>query len=229
MNKLNPHTPKLLALGFFLLPVAGFAADANDDLSYGYVEADYINLDVDQPGEDFNVFKSDFDNGGGYGISASFPITDAFFVFGDYSKTEADFSFTDNANALVPGNTDLKRLNLGAGFVLPMSDSADMVFSGAYSDIDYNNFRFGASSSNSIDDLDDDPSDGYFVDAKFRSQLSTALEGSIGARYTDIESAEGFSVIGNLMYEFAPNWGLNFSLDAGDDLFTWGAGVRFIF
>jgi len=235
MKPFNPHTPKLLALSLCLLPMTGFAADANDELSYGYVEADYMNLDIDQEDENLNVFKNDFDNGGGYGVSASFPINDALFIFGDYSDTESDFTFSDNAGVFVPSDTDIKRLNLGLGFVMPMSDISDFVVSGAYSDIDYGDFNVGADSDDiddlddALDDLNEDPSDGYFVDAKLRSQFAQQWEGSIGARYTDIEDAEGFSLIGNVMYEFAPNWGLNLSLDAGDELVTWGAGIRFIF
>ncbi len=233
----NPHTPKLLALSLCLVPVAGFAADANDELSYGYVEADYINLDIDQPGEDLNIFKSDFDNGGGYGLSASVPVGDAFFVFGDYTDTESDFNFQDNAGVVFPSNTDIKRFNLGVGFHMPMNDTSDIVVSGAYSDLDYGDFSLGGSDNDfdpedldeSFDDLNEDPSDGYFVDAKIRSQFAPAWEGSVGLRYTDIEDADGFSVIGNVMYEFSPNWGLNLMIDAGDDLTTWGAGVRFMF
>jgi len=235
MKPLNPHTPKVLALSLCLIPLTGFAADANDELSYGYVEADYMNLDIDQQDENLNVFKNDFDNGGGYGLTLSFPINDSLFIFGDYSDTESDFTFSDNAGVIIPSDTDIKRLNVGVGFVMPMNDTSDFVLSGAYSDIDYGDFNVGADSDeiddldDALDDLNEDPSDGYFVDAKLRSQFATAWEGSIGARYTDIEDAEGFSLIGNVMYEFAPNWGLNLSLDAGDDLTTWGAGIRYTF
>jgi hypothetical protein len=238
MKPLNPHTPKLLALGLCVIPLTGLAADANDELSYRYVEVDYINLDIDQDDENLNVFKNDFDNGNGYGVTASFPITDAFFVFGDYTDTEADFTFSDDSGLAFPGDTEVKRLNVGVGFVMPMNDTSDIVISGAYSDLDYGDFDLGAGEDDlddldefdeAFDDLNEDPSDGYFVDAKFRTQFAPAWEGSIGGRYTDIEDAEGFSVIGNMMYEFAPNWGLNLSIDAGEDLITYGAGVRFIF
>jgi hypothetical protein len=235
MNRLTPHMPKLLTLGICLIPVAGFAADSGDELSYGYVELDYINLDIDQEDENLNVFKNDFDNGGGYGISLSFPINESLFIFGDWSDTESDFTFSDNTGVFVPSDTDIKRLNIGLGFAMPMSDATDLVFSGAYSDIDYDDFNVGADSDDiddlddALDDLNEDPSDGYFVDAKIRSQFAPAWEGSVGARYTDIQDADGFSLIGNVMYEFSPNFALNLSLDAGDELVTWGAGVRYTF
>jgi hypothetical protein len=238
MKPLNPHTPKLLALGLCLIPLTGLAADANDELSYRYVEVDYINLDIDQEDENLNIFKNDFDNGGGYGLSASFPINESLFIFGDYSDTEADFTFSDDTGLVFPSDTDIKRFNVGLGFVMPMNDTSDIVLSGAYSDLDYGDFDLvGAEDElgdldeldDAFDDLNEDPSDGYFVDAKFRSQFAPAWEGALGLRYTDIEDADGFSVIGNVMYEFNPNWGVNLYLDAGDELVTWGAGVRFIF
>jgi hypothetical protein len=220
---------KLLAAGICLLPVTGFAADASGDLNYGWLEADYINFDIDQPNED-SIFSEDFDNGGGFGISAAVPVSEMFFLFGDYSETESDFTFIDNLNVVQPGNTDLKRLNLGAGVHMPMSDRSDLVLSGAYTDIDYGNFGLGASASNnSLSDLDDDPSDGFLIDARFRMQLTQAIEGSLGARYTEIEDADGLSLVGNVLFELSPNWGINLSLDAGDELMTYGAGVRYSF
>lgn len=225
-NTFGKH--KLLAAGFCLLPLAGLAAEDSDNLSYGYLEVDYINFDVDQPNEG-SIFSEDFDNGGGYGVSLSVPLGETFFVYADYSDTESDFTFVDNTSTVVPGNTDLLRLNLGLGFIMPMSDTTDLVMSGGYADIDYGSFRVGATSDNSLDDLDDDPSDGYTVDVKLRSQLSQSIEGSIGARYTDIQDADGFSLLASVMYEFSPNWGLNLSLDAGDELISYGAGIRYSF
>jgi hypothetical protein len=227
MKLLTMHKHTLLALGVCAIPMGAYAADEASDLSYGYVEADYLNLDIDTGDED--ISRSDFEDGDGFGISASLPIGDRFFVYGDYTETEADFTYRDNINVVQPGDTDLKKFNLGLGFRMPLSTSTDVVVSGGYADLDYGNFDLGGSSSNSLDDLDDDPSDGYTADVKLRSQLLPNLEGSVGARYTDIEDADGVSLIGNLMYEFTPNWGLNLSIDAGDDLMTWAAGVRYSF
>lgn len=229
MKSMNPYQRKLLAAAVCLLPMTGFAADANDELSYGYVELDYINLDVDQPGER-NVFDGDFDNGGGYGLSASIPLNEMWFLFGDYTDTDSDFGFTDNTGRFFPGNIDIKRLNLGAGVAMPMNERSDLVISGAYADLDYGDFNFGAAGgTNSIDDITGDTSDGYMADVRWRSQWTQAVEGSLGARYTDIGNTDGLSFIGNVLFEFAPNWGINLQVDAGDELITYGAGVRMTF
>ena len=228
MKFLYPSKRLALATAACLLPLTGMAAENSDNLNYRYVEVDYINFDIDQPHED-SLFRDDFDNGGGYGISLSVPVSEAVFVYASYSDTESDFNFVDNTGAWVPGSTDLLRLDVGLGLILPMSDVADVVLSGGYADIDYDDFRLGATSSAALNDLTDDPSDGYVVEAKLRSQLSRSVEGSIGARYTDIGNADGFSLVANLMYEFTPNWGLNLSIDAGDELVTYGAGIRYSF
>jgi hypothetical protein len=220
---------KLLAAATCLLPMTAFAADAGDDLRYGYVEADYINLDVDQPGEG-NVFDGDWDNGDGFGVSASFPLNEMWFLFGDYTKTDSDFSFVDNTNRFIPGNVDLKRLNLGAGVALPMSSGADIVIRGAYADLDFGSFALGSSpDTNSLRDLRHDPSDGWMGDVSWRAQWTQGMEGSLGVRYTDLEATDGVSFIGNLLFELGPNWGINLQVDAGDELITYGAGVRMTF
>lgn len=228
MKSMNSFQRKILAAAACMMPLTGFAADAGDNLSYGYLEVDYINLDIDTPGEG-NLFEGDFDNGGGYGISASLPIGEQFFVFGDWTETESDFGFVDNVGMFIPGDVDIKRLNLGAGLAMPLTSGADIVLRGAYTDIDYNSFNFGATSSNAFRDLDDDPSDGWMADIAWRAQWTQAIEGSVGVRYTDIESVDNVSVIGNVLFELSPNWGINLQVDAGDELVTWGAGVRMTF
>ena len=85
MKSMNSFQRKILAAAACVMPLTGFAADAGDDLSYGYLEVDYINLDIDQPGED-NAFDGDFDNGGGYGISASLPLEKTGFVSSRYQE-----------------------------------------------------------------------------------------------------------------------------------------------
>lgn len=219
------HCTAGLAFGAMLIPATGMAAEG---LSYGYLEGSYINLDVDQPNED-SVFREDFDNGGGYGINLSLPLSERFFLYGGYSDTESDFTFSDNTGAIVPGDTDVLKFNLGLGLILPMSDKSDVVFSGGYSDIDYDDFDFGATNDPDVNDLRDDPSDGWTADAYLRSQLAQSVESTIGARYTDIEGIDGVSFIGSLMFEMNQNWGINVSVDAGDELVTWGAGIRYSF
>jgi hypothetical protein len=224
MKRLNLKLALALT-GAGLVPAVGFAAEG---LSYTYGELDYINLDVDQPGED--IFpREDFDNGDGYKIDASIALGERFFIYGNYADTTADFNYRDQNNVLLPADTDIIKAGLGVGAILPMNTNTDFVVSGGYLDVDFDKFRLGATGNPSLNDLGDDSSDGFSIDGLLRSQLTPKLEGSIGGRYIDVQSIDGFSVIANLMYEFTPNWGLNLSADAGSDLVTWAAGVRYSF
>lgn len=223
--KVCKFTKTVTLAGLLSIPMISTAAEG---LNYTFIELEYLNLDVDEPNES-NVLDTDFDNGGGLGIDLSYGFTNRFFLYAAYSKTEADFSFIDNSNTFVPGRTDLLLFNLGLGYAFPMSDRTDFVLSGGYADIDYNDFDFGATNDTDANDLRDDPSDGYTLDAKIRSQFTDNIETSIGLRYVDIEDIDGLSLIANIMYEFNPNWGLDLNLDAGDELMVWGIGVRYSF
>lgn len=214
----------LLTAAVMALPLGATAAEG---LSYGFIEIDYINLDIDEPTDE--GFDRDFDDGDGWGVRASLPLGQSFFLFGNYSETEADFSFFNNQGVLIPGDTDISRLDVGVGMIVPMTDASDLLLSAAYTDIDFDRFRLGATGDPGLGDLGDDPSDGFFVDLSWRAQVAERVEGSIGARYTEIEDLDGFSFVGNVMYELTPNVGINLSVDAGDELFTWGLGARYSF
>jgi hypothetical protein len=199
-----------------------------EDLSYTYLELDYINLDIDEVGDSGSILD-DIDNGGGWGFRGSVEIAPNWFVFGNYSVTDADVSFLDDQNLFFRSNSDINRLDLGAGFHNPVNTNTDLVLRVAYTDIDSGGFNFGGSSSTSFGDLNEDSSDGYFIDAALRSQLIENVEGSFGVRYTDLQQFDNFSVIGNLMYEFSPTMGVNLGLEAGDNISHILIGLRLSF
>jgi len=215
----------ITALGFGIATIS-LSANAAEDLSYSYLEIDYINLNIDEVGDSGSVLD-DLDNGGGWGARGSFALTPNWFLFGNYSVTDADASFIDDTNQFFRANTDINRLDVGAGYHSPINSKSDLVIRVAYTDIDSDGFNFGGSASASFNDLNDDNSDGFFVDASMRSQLMDTLEGSLGVRYTDLEQFDNISVIGNLMYELSPSMGLNFGLEAGDNISHFLIGLRF--
>lgn len=221
--KLHLHYAICAALG-----IAPIVSMASDKLNYSYIEADYINLDIDDIGDNSGILD-DFDDGSGYALRGSVALNDRWFAFSEFSQTDADATFFDDQDMLVPADTEVKRFNIGLGLTTPMSDRTDIVVRGAYSDIDFDDFDFGASDSLSPNDLTEDPSDGFFVDAGLRSQLTDRLEGGIAARYTNVESVDGLSIIGNILYEVTPNWGVNLEVSAGDELSTWMLGMRYSF
>jgi hypothetical protein len=222
-----------LVLGAMLIaaPLTSPAQDAGNDLSYTYFEGDWVILDIDTFDDDGNLVE-DVDDGDGWALQGSFAFTPMFFGYAAYASTEADASFSDPNNFLIPGNVDVTRLDAGLGFNMPLdfgTRDTDLVVKAAYVDVDFDEFDFGGTSNNDLADLDEDSSDGWTADARIRSQLTPWLEGSIGAGYIDLEDTDTFSGVGNLMVELTPNWGINLAANVGDEVSTYGLGVRYSF
>ena len=216
-----------LATGLLALPTLVTAAEG---LGYTNVELDYINLSID-PYDEEGTLLEDFDDGNGGAIRGSFGVTDRIFIFGGYSIVDSEASFIDQDTVLFTSSRDVKRFDLGAGFNVPLSNSARTDFVGrfAYSDVDFGDFDFGGGNNPGLNDLNEDSSDGFFIDGLLRSQITDMIEVSGGARYTEIEDADSLSFIGNVMYEFTPNWGINLEVDVGDDISQVLLGARYTF
>lgn len=227
MNLLQKKLNLIAVLGIGLVSYSA-STIAAEDLRYSYLELDYINLNIDEVGDSGSVLD-DLNNGGGWGIRGAYELGSNWFLFGQYSVTDADATFINDQNLLFRSSTDINRLDIGAGFHNPVNTTTDLAVRVAYTDIDSDGFNFGGTSSSSFDDLNEDSSDGFFIDAALRSQLLEQLEGSFGVRYTDLQEIDNFSVIGNLMYEFTPTIGLNLGLEAGDSISHVLLGIRLSF
>ena len=140
-------------MGLMFVPGTVFAAEG---LSYTYIEGDYIVQDVDLVEDDseFDDFIEDTDDGGGLGIQGSVSITESLFLFGKYSSTEADFTFTDDTGSTYPDDQDAKMLNLGLGWHTPVGERTDVVVRGAYVDLDYGEFSVGQDENDDINSND---------------------------------------------------------------------------
>lgn len=215
------------AVAAMCLPLGLPLSAAAQELSYTYLEADYVSLDIDGVDDDANLIE-EIDDGNGFGVRSSVGLSSNFFFFADYSETNSDFTFNSGTGVL-PQDTDINRLNAGAGFHMPLLDRTDLVVRGAYTDIDFGDFDLGGSSDPAIQDLNDDSSDGWFADAGLRSQLFESFEGMAAVRYTDIESTDQFSLVGEGLFELNQNLGLSIGFEAGDELTTYYAGVRLSF
>jgi hypothetical protein len=230
-------TRSLLAT-VFLLPGVVLAQEG---LSYSFIEGDYIVQDIDGNGEGnvFDNFLDDFDDGDGYGVRGSLELGESFFLFGSYTSTDSEYTFINDDDLLIPDDQDVKTFRFGLGFHTPISDTTDLVARGAYMDVDFGDYNFGATEDDDINsggdfedalrDLNDDPSDGYFVDLGLRSQVLNWLELGGGARYTDLDSGDDLSFFGNALIEFNENLGLNLDADFFDDVTTYAVGLRFSF
>lgn len=95
-----------------LLPLS---AQADDKLSYTYVEGGYINLDGDADG---------------FGVRGSFEFGESnFYGFGSYAMLEAD-----------DFNIDVDTSEIGLGYAYGISDNADLISEIAYQNVDVDGF-----------------------------------------------------------------------------------------
>lgn len=139
-----------------------------------------------------------------------------------------------DGQTLASADEDLERLVIGLGYAVPLDFAAvpdtDLRLQAGYTDIDIGEFGVGGSASDdSLGDLDEDSSDGWFADAALRSQLAPWFEGTVGVQYTDIEEAENFSLLVGGLFEINQNWGINLEGDIGDDISTYYLGARYSF
>lgn len=202
------------------------AALAREGLEYTYLQLDYVGRDIDSV-DDMSDTIEDIDDGSGLALKGQYAFSERIFGFATYSETESDVSYSSEDVFPLPADTEVKRLDVGIGTSIPINDRLDFLGRLAYSDIDFDAFEFGATSDLATDDLTADDSDGYFLDGGVRAQLAPNLEGTIGVRYTDIQEIDNTSLIGSLLFEVSPSWGVNLSLDAGDEIATYELGVRF--
>lgn len=221
-----------------LLPVSAVAAEG---ISYTFIEGDYLIQDIDyyEDNDFFDNFVDDIDDGDGYNLGASLAISDNLFTFGSYSKTKADFTYFDDKGALIGKNQNVKTLKIGLGFHTPLSSSLDFVATGGYTDVDLGDFSLGRDRNDDLnsgddiqkafDDLNDDDSDGYFLDVGARGQLAPWLEFGAGVRYTDLDYGDSTSVFGNLLFEVSDNVGINLGGEFGDDVNIYSLGLRYSF
>jgi hypothetical protein len=228
--------PASILAALTVLPAAALAAE---NISYSYIEAAYVIQDMDmyEDEEAFDNVLEDVDDGDGFKIDASFAFSSNMFLFGSYAQTQADFTFINDTGALIPQDQDVKTIELGLGFFAPLSDRMDFVARAAYMDVDLDNFSFGATDDDiadddetvedAYDDLNEDASDGYFVDAGVRAQALPQLELGGGVRYTDLDSGDDVAVFANAMWEINQNMGINLSASFGDNLSAYGLGFRY--
>ena len=116
----------LVLASLLALPFATQAAD----LSYSWVEADYVHVDPDH-----------FDNTNGVAIRGSGAINDNFNVIAGWSKLNNDAPFADS-----------KSWYVGLGYHVPVADQTDLFTEVAYAketsfDVDGYNARVGVRSA----------------------------------------------------------------------------------
>ncbi|MGH8072454.1 MAG: outer membrane beta-barrel protein [Lysobacter sp.] len=178
-----------------LMAAAPFAAVAGAP-SYNYVEAGYLQTDIDDLGD-----------GDGVAINGSVALNDMFHLFGGYSAQQGEDGGVD---------VDLDQFRAGVGFRHAISDRADLLVRAAYErqetevSVDSTGFRSTAES------------DGFSIETGYRGYLFENLDAWALVGYSKLQNADvnGSSVdtdgsdtdevYGRLgaQLQFNPTWGL---------------------
>ncbi|MCW8195130.1 hypothetical protein F6455_10065 [Proteobacteria bacterium 005FR1] len=167
---------------------------ASAELSYTYVTAGYV-IDGEVDGTSFDL--------DGLTLGGSFAVREDVYIFGNYQALETD-----------PGNIDVDRIDLGAGFHTPIAENIDFDVSLAYSDIE-----IGSADG-----------DGFQLKGGLRGMPSSVFEWNAYLVYEDIDfddSDTGYELAGR--YFFAENISAGLTLRNVSDLETMAVNVRFDF
>ncbi len=176
------------------------AAALAEGPSYSYIQATYQEIDVDLGG------GTDAD-GDGFGVAGSVAINDSWFVFASYASSDLESVI------------DLDQFAVGAGWHSALSDRTDWFATLAYIDFEASARGLGSASES-----------GYGASVGIRSMLQPNLElyGSLG--YSDLgDGADGTAIAGGLWYTVSGNLALGLGFDAGEDITSYGLGVRLYF
>ena len=191
---------KILSVLAASAALAPFMAQA-EGLSYTYAEAAWLQSDVNEFDEDL----------GGFGLKASWEIVDHVFVFGRYADQKTDTR---------AGEFKFQPWDIGAGYAFPITETFDVYGTLSYSNIDADAPGIVANTSD----------DGYTLGVGGRTRLADKFELEGAVKYAN------FSDYGdNTSFEFAARWffteafALGVEFTAGDEVDTFGAGVRYQF
>lgn len=186
---------KQAGLLFALLVLAqGTWAAGGGDISYTYVEADIINIDVDNLADE-----------SGFGLQASISFGDHIYMIANYSNADFDISNLSDTSF------DLQQMNIGLGYHHTLGDRLDALVEVSVVDSEFGTFN----------------ENGFNVSVGLRLNASKHIElgGKVGYQNID-EALDGAVGKFNLLYKINDLFGINVLADVGDDVTTYGIGVR---
>lgn len=189
----------VLAASAALVP---FMAQA-EGLSYTYVEAGYANTDIDEVNETL----------GGWGLKASFEITENIFVQGRYFDQKTDVR---------GGEITLQPWDFSVGYAWPIADQADIYGTIGYTSVDIDVPGFA--------ELRNASDDGYTLGLGIRSRFAENFEVEGTAKYanlSDYGDEFDFGVFGR--WYITDMFALTAGYNIGDETSTFWGGVRLEF
>lgn len=190
------RTLKMLLVGAALTP---FAAMADDNLSYTYVQAGYAQTDIDDVNAD----------GDEYSLSGSLALSSNWHTFAGFSKGELD----DNG-----ADFDVTGWQIGLGYNHPVNSKADVIARLSYLRMDIDT---------PLGDADEDGF-GISVGLRGRLAPAFELEGAVNyTDLGDFGDDTSFGAAAR--YFFTPAFAAGLNLGIGDDTTSYGVHFRLNF
>lgn len=181
------------------MAIAAAGAQA-DELSYSYVDAGYVQADIDD-------FDDELD---GPFVRGSVALGANAFVFGGYRELSTEIAGFD---------IDTEELTIGVGAHFPASDRVDFTGRVGYVDVALDG-PFGI-------DADDD---GFQLAAGLRGFATDRIELEAEIVYTDLdESGDDTSFRASGRYAFTDLFSAGLELGSSDDVTEYGLYARFTF
>lgn len=167
--------------------------------SYSYIQASYQEVDVDLGG------GLDAD-GDGFAVAGSVDINESWYVFADFSSAELEDVI------------DVDLLSVGVGWHSAINDTTDWYASLAYVDAEVGAGGFGSVSDS-----------GFGLGLGLRGMVSPQMELTGSINYDDYGDDGQTSFGAGLWYTITGNLALGLNAEFGDDITTYGAGIRLYF
>ena len=179
-----------------------FAAQA-EGLSYSYLEAGYLNTDLDESSETV----------GGWGLKGSWEFIENWFAYGRYADQKTD---------VAGGEITFQPWDIGVGYAWPIAEQTDIYGTVGYASVDLDVPSFAG-----IKNTNDD---GYTLGAGIRTRFAESFELEGTFKYqnlSDYGDEFDFGVQGR--WYITDMWALAVGYNAGDETSTFYGGVRLQF
>jgi hypothetical protein len=195
----------LSALMALALVAAPFAVSAASPLSYTYVEANYLDLEIDA-GDGIDV------SGNGGGINGSIAFGDSsFYGLAGYDTVGEEFDGID---------VDVNRVTAGVGYVLKIDERFHALGEIAYVDYELD-----------VSDLGSGSADGYRASVGLRGLMADNIEGVAKVGYTRVDES-GVRILDGAVGEIGFRWHIDaawsagLSTEFGEDITSYKLGLR---
>ena len=180
------------------------------DVSYNYVQAGLVNMNVDVKIDQDLSLSEDLK---GYNLKGSFAAGENFYIFGGYRDVDKSYSLQGESAKL-----GASEVNIGAGYHIEATENADWLFEVEYLNDEVNVALDTAQLSGNYS-LD---ADGFRAGVGMRGKVSDKVELYGKINYSDL----GQATVGDYYFDFGNGFGaeLGAVISLND---TWGITVEY--